>query len=187
NHATSDGFANVGATRACHMKINGWFASQAAPANRLLNVRIRTRVNNVNGLWGPAYRFKIDPVRAACPLTMLNDFHGNQFESCNQTRTWGGSNLSHAKPVSGANSYQWRFRNVSAAAPDIIRTSTTYFLQLNWPTNPLVPGSQYQVDVRARKNLNPGGQTWCTDHVAPALVDPWGTVCLLTIQGSNAQ
>jgi hypothetical protein len=185
NHATSDGFGNVGATRACHMKVNGWFASQAAPANVLLNVRIRTRVNGVNGDWGPAYRFKIDPARAACPLTLLNDFPGNAFESCGQTRTWGGSTLIHARPVSGANRYQWRFRTVGEPlAPIIIRTSNTYFLTLNWTVNPLQPGKTYEVDVRASKTA---GATWCTDAVLPALVDPWGTVCLLTIQGSNAQ
>jgi subtilisin-like proprotein convertase family protein len=182
NHATSDGFANVGATRACHMKINNWFASQAAPANVLLNVRIRPRVNGVNGPFGPAYRFKIDPARAACPLTKLNDFPGNQFESCDQTRTWG-SGIIHAIPVPSANQYQWRFRTVGEPlAPIIVRTTTTYFLQLNWPTNPLIPGKTYTVDVRARK-----GTTWCTDAVAPALVDPWGTICSLTIVGGNAQ
>jgi len=185
NHATSDGFGNVGATRACHMKINNWFASQAAPANRLLNVRIRTRVNGVNGNWGPAYRFKIDPMRAACPLTQLNNIPGNQFESCGKTRSWGGSNLLHARPVSGANRYQWRFRTVGEPlAPIIIRTTNTYFLTLNWTANPLVPGKTYEVDVRTSKNA---GATWCTDAVLPALVDPWGTVCLITIQGSNAQ
>jgi hypothetical protein len=182
NHATSDGFGNVGATRTCHMKINNWWASQAAPANVLLNVRIRTRVNGVNGPFGPAYRFKIDPARAACPLTQLNDFPGTQFESCNQTRTWG-SGIVHAIPVPGANSYQWRFRTVGEPlAPIITRTSNTYFLQLNWPTNPLVPGKTYTVDVRARK-----GTTWCTDAVAPALVDPWGDICSLTINGGNVQ
>jgi hypothetical protein len=183
NHATSDGFANVGATRACHMKVNGWFASQHAPANRLLNVRIRTRVNGVNGLWGPAYRFKIDPVRAQCPLTMLNDFPGNQYESCGKTRTWGGGgNFIHARPVSGANKYQWRFQNVNENLPPVIRTNNTYFLPLNWTGNPLAPG-QYSVDVRASKN---GGSTWCIDAPTPVL-DEWGTVCTLTIVGSQAQ
>jgi hypothetical protein len=186
NHATSDGFGNVGATRACHMKINNWSASQAAPSNRLLNVRIRTRVNGVNGNWGPAYRFKIDAARAACPLTLLNDFPGNEFESCNQTRPWGGTgNLIHARPVSGANRYQWRFRTVGEpSAPIIIRTTNTYFLALNWTNNPLQVGKTYEVDVRVSKTA---GATWCTDAILPALVDPWGTICLLTIQGGNAQ
>jgi hypothetical protein len=184
NHATSDGFGNVGATRACHMKVNGWLASQHAPEDVLLNVRIRTRVNGVNGNWGPAYRFKIDPDRAACPLTMLNDYPGDQFESCNKSRTWG-SGIIHARAVPGANRYQWRFRTVGEQlAPVVIRTTNNYFLQLNWPTNPLVPGKQYTVDVRASKNA---GATWCTNAVPPALVDPWGTVCTLNITGSSAQ
>jgi hypothetical protein len=184
NHATSDGFGNVGATRACHMKVNGWLASQHAPEDVLLNVRIRTRVNGVNRNWGPAYRFKIDPDRAACPLTMLNDYPGDQFESCNKSRTWG-SGIIHARAVPGANRYQWRFRTVGEPlAPVVIRTTNNYFLQLNWPTNPLVPGKQYTVDVRASKNA---GATWCTNAVPPALVDPWGTVCTLNITGSSAQ
>jgi hypothetical protein len=139
-------------------------------------------VNNVNGNWGPAYRFKIDPVRAACPLTLLNDFPGNQFESCNQTRTWGGSSLIHARPVSGANRYQWRFRNVNENLPPIIRTSNTFFLPLNWTGNPLAPG-QYSVDVRVSKNA---GVSWCIDAPTPVLSE-WGTICTLTIIGSQAQ
>jgi hypothetical protein len=182
NHATSDGFSNVGATRACHMRVNGWFASQHAPTNVLLNVRIRTRVNGVNTPFGPAYRFMIDPARAACPLTMLNDFPGNQFESCGQTRAWGSGNWIHARPVAGANRYQWRFRTGENTVA--IRTSNTYFLQLNWGGNPLTVGTTYDVDVRASKTA---GATWCTDAVAPALVDEWGTMCTLTITGSQAQ
>jgi hypothetical protein len=184
SHATSDGFGNVGSTRACHMKVNGWFASQHVPANVLMNVRIRTRVNGVYGPFGPTYRFKIDPIRAQCPLTKLNDYPGNEFESCNKTRAWGTS-IIHARPVPGANRYQWRFRTVGEPlAPIIIRTSNNYFLQLNWPTNPLVPGKTYEVDVRASKD---GGVNWCTDHVLPALVDPWGALCNLTIVASQAQ
>jgi hypothetical protein len=40
------------------------------------------------------------------------------------------------------------------------------------------------VDVRVSKN---GGVSWCSDHILPALVDPWGPLCNLTIQGSQAQ
>jgi hypothetical protein len=181
NHATSDGFANVGATRACHMKINNWFASQAAPSNVMLNVRIRPRVNGVNGPFGAAYRFKIDPARAACPLTKLNDLPGNQFESCDQARNWGSGNWIHARPVSGANKYQWRFTNGDGFLR--VLTTNTYFLQLNWTASPLVAGGTYDVEVRASKN---NGVSYCTDAVPPALA-VWGDICTLTINGSNAQ
>jgi uncharacterized delta-60 repeat protein len=179
SHAVSDGFGNVGATRACHMRVNGWFASQHAPADKLLNVRIRTRVNGVNGAFGPAFRFKIDPARAACPLTRLNDFPGDQFESCNKFRSFGPGNFVHARPVSGANKYQFRFQIIDESF-SVTRTSNTYFLPLNWVVNPLEVGKTYTVDVRVSFD---GGATWCSDAIPPAL-DPWGTVCSLTINNA---
>jgi hypothetical protein len=167
------------------MKINNWFASQAAPANVLLNVRIRPRVNGVNGPFGPAYRFKIDPARAACPLTMLNDYPGDQNESCGKTRSWGSGNWIWARPVPGANRYQWRFRTSEF---EVIRTTNTYYLQLNWAVNALVAGETYDVDVRASKS---NGATWCTDlapNVLDAIhVDQWGLLCTVTIAGKQAQ
>jgi subtilisin-like proprotein convertase family protein len=176
NHATSDGFGNVGATRACHMKINNWSAASHIPANRLMNVRIRSRVNGLNGPWGPAYRFKIDPALAACPLTKLNNIPGNQFESCNKSRLWG-SGWIHALPVTGANRYQFRFRLPAEGYAQVI-TSNTYFLQLNWTAVPgLTPGKTYQVDVRISKN---GGTTWCQ------IPGQWGgDVCTLEILDPN--
>ena len=59
----------------------------------------------------------------------------------------------------------------------MIRTSNTYFLQLNWTTLPLVDGKTYDVDVRISKD---GGTTWCTSS------DPWGDICLLTIDNTPA-
>ena len=175
NHATSDGFANVGATRACHARVNGWFASNHIPANVLMNVRIRSRVNGQNGAWGPAFRFKIDPVRAACPLTKLMDIPGNPFLSCDQTRTWGIGNYVHARPVSGANRYQFRFR-IAAENFNRVITSNNYFVQLNWATQPLIPGKTYDVDVRVSKD---GGNTWCVSG------NSWGENCKLTIAPGN--
>lgn len=179
-HSTSDGFANVGATRACHIKINNWAAANHIPAFTLMNVRIRPVVLGAPGAWGPAYRFKIDPVRAACPLTKLMDIHGNPYISCNQTRTWGSGNYVHARPVSGANKYQFRFRLLDNTIYTV-RTSNTYFVQLNWSPSPLVPGTTYKVEVRASLD---NGATWCTDIPSP--LDPWGDMCLLTISSSFA-
>jgi hypothetical protein len=172
NHATSDNFGNIGAARACHMKIDNWATASHVPQNRLMNIRIRPRVNGVNGPWGPAYRFKIDPTRAACALTNLNDLPGDQYESCNQNRQWG-SGWIHARPVPGANKYQFRFRIVAEGFITVI-TSNTYFQQLNWPlpSPPLTAGKTYTVEVRASKT---NGATWCT---------PWseaGLICTLTI------
>ncbi len=171
SHATSDGFGPANAVRACHARINNWSPNQI-PANMLMNVKVRSRVNGANSNWGPVCRFKIDPVTAACPLTKLMDIPGNQFYSCGVTRTWGGSNRVHARPVDGATQYQFRFNNGELAAP-VIRTVTTYYLNLNW--TPALPNGTYQVQVRAFKN-----GAWCVTSL------PWGDECNVTIVGSTA-
>jgi hypothetical protein len=174
-HLLSDGFGNVGPTRTCHMKINNWEVANHIPANKLMNVRIRTRVNGVNGNWGPAYRFKIDPALAACPLTKLNDVAGNAQLSCGQTRSFGTGNILYALPVQGATRYQFRFR-----APGYTQVITSNFnlVQLNWTgVPPLVAGTTYDVDVRISKD---NGATWCQ------VPGQWGgAVCTVTIVGQN--
>jgi hypothetical protein len=172
SHATSDGFG-TGATRACHARINNWSPAQI-PANVMMNVKVRGRVNGNNLPWGPVCRFMIDPVRAACPFTKLVDITGNANFSCGVTRTWGGSSLSKvvAKAVDGATQYQFRWNNSELAAP-VIRTTTTPVLQLNW--TPALPNGTYQVQVRAFKN-----GVWCATSL------PWGDECNVTITGSTA-
>ena len=176
NHATSDGFGPASATRACHMKLNNWAAVSHVPANVLMNVRVRARVNGVNGQFGPACRLAINPTLAACPLTQLMNIPGDPNFSCGATRAWGTGNLVHARPVSGANRYQFRFR-IPAEGFSVTRTSTTYFTQLNWAVLPLQDGKTYDVDVRVSKD---GGATWCSAS------DPWGPVCQLTIDNTPA-
>jgi hypothetical protein len=172
SHATSDGFG-TGATRACLARINNWSPNQI-PANVMMNVKVRGRVNGNNLPWGPVCRFMIDPVRAACPFTKLVDIPGNANFSCGVTRTWGGSSLSKvvAKAVDGATQYQFRWNNSELAAP-VIRTTTTPVLQLNW--TPALPNGTYQVQVRAFKN-----GVWCATSL------PWGDECNVTITGSTA-
>jgi hypothetical protein len=175
SHNVSDGYASVGATRACHMKLNNWAVASQVPANVLMNVRVRPRVNGVNGEFGPACRLMIDPVRAACPLTKLLDEPGNQYFSCGVFRQWGLSNsIIAARPVSGANRYQFRFR-LPAEGFEVVITRTTYTLPLNWSAAtglPLQNGKTYDVDVRISKDA---GLTWCTSS------DPWGDICQVTI------
>jgi hypothetical protein len=172
SHATGEGFG-TGATRACHARINNWSPAQI-PANVMMNVKVRGRVNGNNLPWGPVCRFMIDPVRAACPFTKLVDIPGNANFSCGVTRTWGGSSLSKvvAKAVDGATQYQFRWNNSELAAP-VIRTTTTPVLQLNW--TPALPNGTYQVQVRAFKN-----GVWCATSL------PWGDECNVTITGSTA-
>jgi hypothetical protein len=153
------------------MQINNWSPNQI-PANVLMNAKVRSRVNGANSAWGPVCRFKIDPIRAACPLTKLMDIPGNQFFSCGVTRAWGSgaANRVVARTVDGATQYQFRWNNSELAAP-VVRTTTTAVLQLNW--TPALPNGTYQVQVRAFKN----GQ-WCVTSL------PWGDECNVTITGS---
>src|SRR4030095_10333077 len=96
-----------------------------------------------------------------------------------QSRAFGPGNYVYARPVSGANKYQFRFQ-IPAESFSVTRTSNHYILLLNWLPNPLQAGKTYQVDVRASKD---GGATWCPDFIPPPL-NPWGDVCLLTITSS---
>jgi hypothetical protein len=183
NHRTSDGFGNVGAVRACHMKVNNWAVANHIPEFDLMNVRIRPVINGVSGDWGPACRFVRDEALAQCPPTKLMDIPGNQFLSCGQFRQFGvhGQRI-HARPVRQASQYEWRFR-IPAENIEIIRSSNNYFLNLNWGPGiapPLEAGKTYEVDVRALRN-----GAWCVDPLDPD--SAWGDICLLTIQNSPAQ
>jgi hypothetical protein len=171
SHNASDGFGPASATRACHMKLNNWSHINHVPNNQLMNVRVRSRVNGVNAPFGPACRLAINPVLAACPRTKLMDIPNDPDLSCGAIRSWGTGNFVHARPVSGANRYQFRFR-LPAEGFEVVRTSNTYFIQLNWTVLPLQNGKTYDVDVRVSKN---GGATWCHDGAN------WGDVCLFTI------
>ncbi len=53
----------------------------------------------------------------------------------------------------------------------MVRTTTTYYLNLNW--TPALPNGTYEVQVRAFKN-----GAWCVTSL------PWGDVCNVTITGS---
>jgi 2',3'-cyclic-nucleotide 2'-phosphodiesterase (5'-nucleotidase family) len=177
SHNVSDGFGPASATRAAHMKLNNWTAASHVPANTLMNVRVRARINGVNGAFGPACRLELNPALAACPQTQLMNIPGNQFFSCGATRQYGNGNYVHARPVSGANRYQFRFR-LPAEGFEVVRTASTYFVQLNWlGATALVDGKTYDVDVRISKD---GGATWCSSS------DPWGPVCQLTIDNTPA-
>ncbi|MFN3876687.1 MAG: hypothetical protein ACK4L7_12365, partial [Flavobacteriales bacterium] len=107
NHATSDGFSPNTAMRACHMKLNNWAAANHVPEFDLHNVRVRARVAGVNKPWGPACRLVRNEALALCPPTKLMDIPGNPNLSCNRRRQFVSSQRIHARPVSGANRYEW--------------------------------------------------------------------------------
>ena len=200
SHAHSDGFSPASANRACHMKINNWYNSPSTPlipSNVLLNVRVRARVNGVNGAFGSASTMKIDPIRAACPLVKLQDDPAFASDySCGVTRTIGGPNSSANKlvalppkfspaPFGGGTGvmYQFRFRipaeNVCIVRP--AQASPTIYL--NWSDGPLLQCSKtYEVEVRVSKDM---GATWCVDSPSPACdpspVTAWGKTCNVSI------
>jgi hypothetical protein len=103
------------------------------------------------------------------------DVPGSSQFSCGVTREFGPGNYLYARPVSGANRYQFRFR-IAAEGFEVVRTSNTYLTQLNWTTLPLQNGKTYDVDVRVSKN---SGATWCTNDAV------WGPVCQVTIGAMN--
>jgi len=164
NHATTGGYGG-GALRACYQRLS-WFPNvDQIPTNKVMNVRIRGRVNGVNNAWGPACRFKVLPAPEICPVTKLLDIPGHQFFSCGVTRARTGFVV--AQPVSGATNYQFEFRNLEGSYYYVIQ-GTTYVRTLYWSTPSLIPGQTYRVRVRASRN---NGSTWC----------PWGAECLVTI------
>ncbi len=177
-HAVSDGFGDVGATRACHIQLNNWAISQHLQDQVLYNVRIRGVVNGEPlSEYGPACRVTLDAALAACPPTKLNDVVGHPNFSCGVTRTFGGpnsaSNRIHAMAIAGANQYEFEFSNAGEGYL-FSRFSNNVQRHLNWPATAgpaLQTGSTYQVRVRARK-----GAIWCA----------WGDPCDVTIGGSAA-
>ncbi len=175
-HNVSDGYASVGATRTCHMRLNNWAVANHVPENKLMNLRIRGRIVGDNLPWGPACRFVRDEQLALCPPTKLMDIPGNQFLSCGQFRQWVTNQHVYARPIGGASQYQWRFR-IEAENVEINRFSDTYILSMGWNAGvapPLQLGKTYDVDVRAFRN-----GAWCVDPSDPD--STWGDVCQLTI------
>ncbi|MEO8590372.1 MAG: T9SS type A sorting domain-containing protein, partial [Flavobacteriales bacterium] len=173
DHATSDGYAPANATRACHAKLNNWAAANQLPVNVLLNVRVRTRVNGVSNQWGPACRFKLNPVLAQCPPTMLVNEPGIPEYSCGVTRRFGSNDKVYCWSRPGANRYQFEFTLSGEVFLKTV-TATTSYINLNWVANPLLDGNTYTVRARISKNA---GVSWCT----------WGDPCLLTIDNTPLQ
>jgi subtilisin-like proprotein convertase family protein len=201
-HHASDGFSPATATRAAHLKINGWAHTALTPhipEGKLMNVRVRPIHNWNVGAWGPACTMKLDAVRATYPLVNLQDDPANPSDySCGVTRNFGGSNSNANKivadppqfqpaPLAGGTGlrYQFRFRlpaeNVCIVRPP--QTSPT--LYLNWHINTgaqLQASKTYEVEVRVSKDQ---GATWAVDSSNPACdpspVTTWGKTCSVTI------
>ncbi|MCC6399447.1 MAG: lamin tail domain-containing protein [Flavobacteriales bacterium] len=166
SHAASGGFGPANATRACHLKLSS-IVTLPLPTNRLLNVRIRSRVNGTYNEFGPACRFRIPSPAVTCPTTKLIDNPNNANFSCGVTRAFGASDKVHCYPVAGASHYRFRFE---ADGGGFVRqiTITSTNLVLNWATLPLQNGVTYDVTVQASLD---NAATFC----------PAGDVCTVSI------
>jgi len=177
-HHESDGYANVGATRACHVRLNNWAAANHLPEGILLNVKVRGVVAGVPQNWGEACRFTLDNALANCPPSKLMDIPFHPQLSCGQTRTWARGQRVYARTVRGATHYQWRFRIIGENFTRVV-TTNTHNLHL-WTVPGLQAGKTYEVEVRVSKN---GTVSWCgLGSQNPDILSPkWGDVCLLTL------
>ena len=180
NHATSGGHGPANAIRATKLKLSS-MVSYPLPQNTLLNVRVRSRVNGVDGTWGPACRFKIDV--NSCTLTQLNNDPMSPNFSCGVNGKVVGASgntgrISALVVTSGGNpATHYRF-NFAVPGEGYSRNlvSTNAVCQLGiWQTNPLLCGT-YTYDVRVQASFD-GGVTYC----------PYGTMCQVTITNNGPQ
>jgi hypothetical protein len=178
NHATSGGQGPANAIRATKLALST-MVSNPLPVGELLNVRVRARVNGVNGTWGPACRFRLDPT--ACTITQLNSTVSSPNYSCGVSGKMVGVGGNTGKifadvVTSGGNPathYRFQF-----AVPgegylrNVVSTNAACLLGV-WQTSPLLCGT-YTYEVRVQASFN-GGATYC----------PLGPVCNVTITNNQ--
>ena len=151
------------AERCSYFRLNAMAASSPViPSQLLLNVRVRPRVNGVNGEFGPACRLKIDPLNN-CQTTQLT-YTAQPVVSCGATGLTTSSTV-WANDVPGATGYQFEF-----SRPGYLRRilSPTRSQRLNWVTLPLEHNRCYNVRVRVSFD---NSQTYC----------PFGPTCTVTL------
>jgi hypothetical protein len=141
-------------------------SAPAIPQFVLLNIRVRSRVNNVNAEFGPACQLKLDPT-AACQTTQLTSVGQpvNPAVSCGASVPRSGGVI-YANTVTGATTYQFEF--TAGAYLRRIASPTRQLTLAVWSTNPLSCNTTYNVRVRVSFD---GGNTYC----------PFGTSCQLTV------
>ncbi len=176
SHASPGAGGAPGADACAHLKLSS-IVTSPVPADKLLNVRVRSKVNNTFAEFGPACRMMVLSTPIACPTTQLdnNPLHVGTTLSCGATGKMVGASGNSGKLwpnlVPGANKYQYEFAFLSENYLRTISPPTgQYALMLgNWVTNPLLCGT-FEYDVRVRASFD-GGATWC----------PWGPVCTVEI------
>lgn len=107
-----------------------------------------------------------------CAVTRLTTAD-DHVPTCNTAVYINGGSVLRARPVDGADRYQFRFtwgnyaRNIAVEGPELTLVP--------WVTNPLKPGRFYAVQVRVSFD---GGANWC----------PWGPSCpVRTLFPANTQ
>jgi len=143
------------------------------PTDKLLNVRVRTRVNGVNGEYGPACRIMVD-LAGNCPTTSLVNAPNDPKHSCGGSRTVSAYSKLYAYAVPAANKFQWRFENTANSYVRTIATSGEVLTLNQWATSPLLCGT-YTYDVSLHASFD-NGVTYC----------PYGAVCQVTITNNTA-
>lgn len=178
NHATSGGQGPANALRASKLAL-ATMVSNPLPVGELLNVRVRSRVNGVNGDWGPACRFRLDP--NFCTLTKLNSTVSSPNYSCgvsgkvvgasgNNGKIWADVVTSGGNP---ATHYRFQFSVPGEGyLRNVVSTNAACLLGI-WQTSPLLCGT-YTYDVRVQASFD-GGATYC----------PFGDVCTVTITNNQ--
>ncbi|MBK9195542.1 MAG: hypothetical protein IPO17_11260 [Flavobacteriales bacterium] len=141
------------------------------PTDKLLNVRVRTRVNGVNGEYGPACRIMVD-LAGNCPTTSLVNAPNDPKHSCGGSRTVSAYSKLYAYAVPAANKFQWRFENTANSYVRTIATSGEVLTLNQWATSPLLCGT-YTYDVSLHASFD-NGVTYC----------PYGAVCQVTINNT---
>jgi hypothetical protein len=166
-HANPSPGAQPGPYAVNQLRINS-FSTLPIPQGIELNVRVRSLVNGVYAPFGPACKMKVDPGAAndPCATTKLIDDPTDQYFSCGVQRTWNAGEIVVAKPVAGANRYQFFYTDNNGYNRFIAYNN--YISYLSWATLPLTPGVTYDVSVRVSFD---NGATYC----------PFGDVCTVEI------
>ena len=100
----------------------------------------------VGGMESPAGTFSFLTINNAVPNTGLR----NDVYPCGAT--YPINSQVQAVEICRAQNYTWRFKNTSQSQPDLIytRTDGSRFIRLEWVSG-LIPGDNYNVDVKARQ------------------------------------
>ncbi len=117
--------------------------------------RVRTNVAGplASAHWGSGCEMGLGVAQVVtCSELIMAPAYGH---SCNESRAFNTNNsFIYAKPVNGANEYQFRIYNLNEGY-DQTFTRSTYILQLKWNSSvapPLVNGSTYNVQINTKVN-----------------------------------